>query len=198
MAQRGSAPDRPVSERTKKTPAKRYRADKAPATAWGATCAPERKSFHKPPSIAGQRNDSGVTRLPAEATTSGACALRSPNATRRANSAANASNASAVHCNPFNLVIPIRDLFTQFDSRNSGRISRILSPACAGPVICLCDQPGTTARCRASGRAAPAVPYLILLQVGFALHGTSRSRTVVSYTAVSPLLRHALQRAGAV
>jgi len=44
----------------------------------------------------------------------------------------------------------------------------------AAPIIYLGDQPGIAARCRASGRAAPAIPYLILLRAGFALRSASR------------------------
>ena len=65
-------------------------------------------------------------------------------------------------------------MFPTAGAIDPGAVSRILSPARAGPVICLGDQPGIAARRRASGRAAPAIPYLILLRAGFALRSASR------------------------
>jgi len=58
----------------------------------------------------------------------------------------------------------------------------------AAPIIHLSNLPGTLSGYDTGAtRAASRVPYLILLQRGFAMRRRSRVRPVVSYTTFSPL-----------
>ena len=73
------------------------------------------------------------------------------------------------------------------DHKEANKPDSVHRPKTA-PIIRLSDLPGTlSSREAGTARAAPRVPYLILLQRGFALRRRFRVRPVVSYTAFSPL-----------
>ena len=57
------------------------------------------------------------------------------------------------------------------------------------PIIHLSNLPGTLSSKAGATRAAPRVPYLILLRRGFTMQSRSRADPVVSYTTFSPLPR---------